>query len=200
MSRVAQILLFLESSLSASPEMLSQRFGVGSRAIATDIAQLNQQLGQAGSVRLENGRYRLLVVDPAAFAEIRNRVAGERGSFSSSTARSRYMLARLVRSDVALRVDELALEMSVGRTTAVADLAELRALLAGYEVIVEGRTHVGLSLRGSELGIRMAALRYAYAEAYGDYQLGLELEQPLREISAEHGLARELAAELVRWF
>ena len=200
MSRVAHILSTLESSLSATPESLSQRFGVGTRAIAADIAQLNQLLGQSGSVRLDEGRYRLLVVDQGAFATIRDAITVERESFSSPDARARFILARLVRSDIAVRIDELASEMSVGRTTAVADLAALRTLLAPFEVIVEGRTHVGLALRGPELGIRMAVLRHAFDAAYGDYQIGPELERPLREIAVEHGLSVELMSSLLRWF
>jgi len=200
MSRAAQILKYLESSLSATPQTLSQHFGVGPRAIAADISQLNQMLGQVGSVRFDDGRYRLLVVDPERFREVSDAITAERESFTSPDSRVHFILAHLARSDVAVRIEELALAMSVGRTTVVSDLVELRALLVPYDVEVEGRTHVGLSLQGPELGIRMAVLRYAFASAYGDYELGSELVEPLREVAAEHGLGTGQTESLFRWF
>ena len=200
MSRSAKILKYLESSLSATPQSLSEHFGVGPRAIAADVSQLNQMLGQTGSIRLDDGRYRLLVVDPGKFREVSDAITAERASFTSSESRVHFMLAHLARSDVAVRIDELALAMSVGRTTVVSDLAELRILLGAYDAGVEGRTHVGLSLQGQELGIRMAVLRHAFAPAYGDYRLGSELEDPVREIASEHRLGTEQTALLFRWF
>ena len=44
MNRSATILTQLETSLSVAPEALAQRFGVGSKTIATDVAQINQSL------------------------------------------------------------------------------------------------------------------------------------------------------------
>ena len=80
MNRPAPILTQLETSLSVAPEALAQRFGVGSKTIATDVAQINQALGAAGSIRLAQGRYRLLVVDVDAFREARDRMVNEHRS------------------------------------------------------------------------------------------------------------------------
>lgn len=200
MNRPAAILAQLETSLSASPESLAQRFGVSLRTITADVAHLNQLLGPAGSIRLDGGRYRLLVVDPGRFGQVRERIVGERESFSDADWRLGFILARLYRSTVPVRTEELAQAMSVGRTMVVSDLGHLRNLLAPYGLTVEGRTHVGLSLRGPELGVRSAVLRYAYRAAYAGFDLGEELESALREIAVEHGLGDDLASSLLRWF
>jgi lichenan operon transcriptional antiterminator len=199
MNRPATILTQLETSLSVAPEALAQRFGVGSKTIATDVAQINQALGAAGSIRLEQGRYRLLVVDADAFRKVRDRMVDERASFNDQDQRFSYILARLLRSDVPVRSEELAFAMKVGRTTVVADLADLRDLIAPLGVSIEGRTHVGLALSGPELGIRLAVLRYAYAAAYDHYELGPELEEALQSVAAVPGLTTELSATIQRW-
>ena len=45
-----------------------------------------------------------------------------------------------------VRIEELAQEMSVGRTTVVADLNRVREHVGEWELEIEGRTHVGLVL------------------------------------------------------
>ena len=199
MNRSATILTQLETSLSVAPEALAQRFGVGSKTIATDVAQINQALAAAGSIRLEQGRYRLLVVDVDAFRSMRDRIVRERASFNDQDQRLSYILARLLRSDVPVRTEELAPAMKVGRTTVVADIANLRDLIAPLGVTIDGRTHVGLALVGPELGIRLAVLRYAYAPAYDQYELGPELEETLQSVATVPGLTTELSGTIQRW-
>ena len=63
MQRAATILTQLETCLSAAPEALGRRLGVGTRTVASEVAALNQTLGRTASVRLADGRYRLMVVD-----------------------------------------------------------------------------------------------------------------------------------------
>lgn len=71
MDRRAVILRHLETALSASVEGLAFRLNVSPRTVASDIEHLNAALGSAGSVRLRDGRYRLLVVDEQRFQSVR---------------------------------------------------------------------------------------------------------------------------------
>ena len=63
MNRAVSILLQLESADSVAKDALAMRCGVAARTISTDVAQLNNSLGTAASIRFSDGRYRLLIVD-----------------------------------------------------------------------------------------------------------------------------------------
>jgi len=199
MQRAATILTQLETCLSAAPEALARRLGVGVRTVATEVAALNQSLGRSGSVRLADGRYRLLVVDAEAFREIRDRITGEQESFNDPERRSAFILARLTRSDVPVTTEELAAEMNVGRSTVSGDIASLRDLLADSGVAIEGRPHVGLQLSGPELAIRTMLLRHAYHAAYDTFPIGPELEQAFSDIADDFHFGDDLRAGLLRW-
>lgn len=200
MQRAATILTQLETCLSAAPEALARRLGVGVRTVATEVAALNQTLGRSGSVRLADGRYRLLVVDAEAFQAIRDRITGEQQSFGDPDRRAAHILARLARTETPVLTEELADEMSVGRRTVSGDIANLRELLEESGVTIEGIPHVGLQLRGTELAIRNLLVREAYHPAYDTFPIGPELERAFNDVTDEFRFDDELRANLLRWF
>ena len=200
MQRAATILTQLETCLSAAPEALGRRLGVGTRTVASEVAALNQTLGRTASVRLADGRYRLMVVDAEAFRRIRDRLTGEQGSFNEPARRCAHIIARLAQSLVPVRTEELALEMSVGRSTVSADVAQLRPVLAQSDVAIEGRPHVGLTMHGQELAIRTVILRHAYEAAYDTYRIGPELERAFNDSADEFGIEVSQRHTLMRWF
>lgn len=199
MQRPAMILHQLETSLSVAPDALARLLGVGMRTVATEVANLNTMLAGSGQVRLINGRYRLRVVDNAAFEEARRQVTGVKDSFNDPQHRVSHILAQLVLSTGPVRIETLARGMNVGRTTVTADLVTLRRLLAQMDVRVQGRPHVGLQLEGDELAVRLAVLRHAYRQAYGSYPLGSALLDILDEACAEFCFDESVAMEVVRW-
>ena len=199
MNREAIILLQLEAMLSVTRDALASRCDVGPRTIAADIAQLNASLGGSASIRFQDGRYRLLIVDAEGYRRQRDRLLSLRESFNDPRWREAFILARLMRSTAPVRTEDLALDMGVGRTTVVADVAQVRHLLKPYGVAIEGRTRVGLHLSGPELGIRLAVLNHAYQAAYRDYPLGQEFDEAVEEALRERTSSSENVEVLRRW-
>lgn len=199
MQRPAQILLQLETSLSAAPESLARAVGVGLRTVATEVSGLNASLGGSAQVRLIGGRYRLRVVDQEAYRARRADVLGVRDSFNDPAHRSAHILCQLAGSLLPVRIESLAHQMNVGRTTVTADLAALRRLVEPLGVRIQGRPHVGLSLTGDELGIRLAVLRHA---GTADHQL-LDPASPVASLLDEacrvHDYDRTMHDEVARW-
>jgi lichenan operon transcriptional antiterminator len=189
MNRAVSILLQLESADSVAKDALAMRCGVAARTISTDVAQLNNSLGTAASIRFSDGRYRLLIVDADAYRRVRDRLAIVQESFNDPQWRAAYILARLLHSLRPVRIEDLTLDMRLGRTSVVADIAQVRELLAPYGVKIEGRTRVGLTLAGPELGIRLAILDHAYAAAYRGYPLGGEIHGAVEQVLGEYGLS-----------
>ncbi len=200
MQRAAIIVTQLETCLAAAPEALARRLGVGVRTIATEVATINQSMGRAASIRLTDGRYRLLVVDADGFAKVRDQITGAGDSFNDPECREAFILAKLARAIDPVRTEDLALQMSVGRSTVTGDVAHLREQLEDSGVRIEGRTHVGLQLRGPELAIRTVLLRHAYRPAYDTFLMGAELDAAFNDTADEFQLDEDLRANILRWF
>ncbi|BEH01409.1 hypothetical protein brsh051_06900 [Brooklawnia propionicigenes] len=91
MNRAVSILLQLESADSVAKDALAMRCGVAARTISTDVAQLNNSLGTAASIRFSDGRYRLLIVDADAYRRVRDRLAIVQESFNDPQWRAAYI-------------------------------------------------------------------------------------------------------------
>ena len=176
MSRAAQILNALESTRATSADEFAALLGVSRRTVAGEVASLQELLGQAASITLVEGRYRLLVADPPRYRAVRSGLASST-SFNDPAARASFIVARLFRATQPVRIEELAQEMSVGRTTVVADLNRVREHVGEWELEIEGRTHVGLVLRGPELQQRLLILRHHYPTAYDHHPSWQQIEQ-----------------------
>lgn len=199
MQRPAQILHQLETSLSAAPESLARALGVGLRTVATEVSGLNASLGGSAQVRLIGGRYRLRVVDQASYRARRADILGVRDSFNDPAHRCAHILAELAASPLPVRIESLAHQMNVGRTTVTADLATLRRLVGPLGVRIEGRPHVGLNLAGDELGIRLAVLRHATSADHQQLEAGSATAALLDQTCQAHGHGRAMRDEVERW-
>lgn len=198
MSRAAQILSALESTRAASAEEVAALLGVGRRTVAGEVSALQELLGASASITLAEGRYRLLVADPPRYQAVRSSL--ESGtSFNDPATRESFILSRLFRALSPIRIEELAQEMSVGRTTVVADLTRIRNSVGGWELGIEGRPHVGLRLTGPELQQRLLILRHHYPMAYGHHQHHEGIRQAVSDLIAAEGLDAVHLPELTRW-
>lgn len=174
--------------------------GVGAKTIANEIQEINKQLAGAASVRLDNGRYRLWVVDRDRYAHARAGILDVSRSFNDPRTRVGRTLARLLRADGPVVTDELAREMSISRSTALGDLFQLREEGRPYGVTIIGRPHSGLELHGEELGIRLLVLDHHYETLYSGYPLDDELWAPLDEAVAAFRLGHHVAEDVHRWY
>lgn len=200
MNRRAEILLHLERRLSAHPELMVNRLGVTARTIANDVTDLNTALAGAASVRLDKGRYRLWVVDRERYARLRAELVDPAHSFNDPMTRVGYALSRLIRADGPVPTDDLAREMSVGRSTAIVDLARLREQAAPYGITVVGRPHAGLELHADEFALRLFILDQHYETVYSGYPLDDDLALPLERIADEFKLGVHASEEARRWY
>ncbi|MDR0783682.1 MAG: PRD domain-containing protein [Propionibacteriaceae bacterium] len=199
MNRTAGILTQLETTLSASGNDLANHFGVAAKTIQSDIEQLNELLAPAAMIRTQNGTYRLVVVDVAGFKALKEKLLADQGNFNDPDFRLSHILSRLARSDAPIRTVELAIDMSVARNTVVTDIARLRRLLAGYSVTVEGRTNVGLTLTGPELGVRLAILKHAQFAAWENLPQVGAINVAMAAAFADHRVPPDLVATMGRW-
>ncbi|MHA6525954.1 BglG family transcription antiterminator [Tessaracoccus sp. G1721] len=198
MNRPAAILAQLEAARTVNADDLAAELEVSRRTISTDVAGLQDLLGTAASITVDDGRYRLLIADPARYRAVKASVADD-VSFNDPAARASYIVSRVFRSLVPVRIEELATRMSVGRTTVVGDLARVRAMVAESDLAITGRPNVGLQLEGPELQQRLHVLRWHFPMAYPHEPWQERVEQIVRAMAADAGLDRAHAPELARW-
>lgn len=174
-SRIAQILLAFCRTHTLSAGELAEKLGVSERTIRNDIKQLDGELKGCAAIASVQGRYTLRIYDAGTFQAVRTRLLESDERFNSPRNRMDYLFGRLMRADAPLLTDDLAYEMSVGRSTLTGDLKKLRAELEPCGLSIQGKTSKGLVLQGSESDIRNYVLEHCYDSLYRDYPLDREI-------------------------
>lgn len=200
MNRRAEVLLHLERRLSAPIGVLMVRLGVSAKTIANDVQDLNTALAGTASVHLDDGRYRLWVVDRERYGQLRAELVDASRSFNDPVTRVGYALSRLIRADRPVLTEDLAREMSIGRSTAIVDLARLREEASTYGISVIGRPHAGLELHADEFALRLFILDRHYETVYSGYPLDDDLTDPLDVGVHDFQLGVQTAEEVRRWY
>lgn len=183
-NRLADILLALGRAHSLSVGELAEKMEVSERTIRNDIKQLGEELRSCAAIEGVQGRYTLHIYDSEAFRHVQSRLLDSPGDFNSPRSRMDYIFGRLMRADGPLLTDDLAYEMSIGRSTLVGDLKKLRAELEPCRLSILGKTSKGLVLEGSESDLRHYALENAYDALYRDYPLDPEIMEMVEQIFA----------------
>lgn len=180
-NRLAYILLTLCSTPAISSGALAEKLQVSERTVSNDIKQLEAELKDCATIRNNQGKYALHVFDAVRFRTVQAGILAEKNGFNSVSGRMDYVFSRLVRSQIPLLTDELAYEMSMGRSTLVSDLKRLRAALEPYGLSIQGRTSQGLTLQGREQDIRQYILERCYDTLYRNYPLDVEITSLVRK-------------------
>ena len=108
MDREMWILRQLETSLTASAEALAERLQVSPRTITNAINTLNRMLAPATSVRPTGGRYRLYILDPQEYSQIRSRLVRATDSLNDPRHRRAQEFGVLLSAKHPVTSDDLA--------------------------------------------------------------------------------------------
>ncbi|MDO4537694.1 MAG: PRD domain-containing protein [Coriobacteriales bacterium] len=187
-NRLANVLHTLKGTQVVSVKALASKFDVSDRTVRNDIKALNSMLGECAFIDGQQGRYTLRVFDERAFMNLLAKMDKTDDFLNSPRNRMDYMFGKLMRADSPLLTDELAYEMSVGRTTLINDLKRLRAEIDEYHLVVEGKTNRGLTLYGNETDIRRYVLDTNFDSIYENYPLDAEVEDALLAYFDEYAL------------
>lgn len=184
-NRIANILLALSRGHTLSAGELAEKLDVSERTIRNDIRQINDELKGCAAVEFVQGRCSLQIYDVEAFRTARLRMTQSDERFNSPRNRMDYVLGKLMRAEGPLLTDELAYEMSIGRSTLVSDLKKLRTELTANGLSIVGKTSKGLVLEGGETNLRHYVLENAYDGLYRDYPLDPEITELVDRAFAE---------------
>ena len=184
-NRITNILLAFSRARTLSAGELAERLEVSERTIRNDIKQLNEELKGCAAVETVQGRWTLHVYDAEAFRAARNRLTESDERFNSPRNRMDYIFGRLVRAEVPVLTDDLAYEMSIGRSTLTGDLKKLRGELEPCHIAILGKTSKGLILEARETDLRNYILENVYDSLYRDYPLDAEIKEQINRFFEE---------------
>ena len=190
-NRPAVLLQQFRSAQSLSVNSLASRLQVSDRTIRNDIKQLNETLDGSALIDGQKGQYTLRVFDPVRFQKLVDEISETDDFLNSPRNRMDYMFGRLMRADAPLLTDDLAYEMSIGRTTLIGDLKKLRAEVESYHLNIQGKTNQGLTLCGAETDIRRYVLEMSFDVIYQSYPLDQEIEDIINRMFKDYKLERK---------
>jgi lichenan operon transcriptional antiterminator len=175
--------------------MIASKLNVSERTVRNDIKQLEQMLEGCAVIEGVQGKYSLRVFDQKQFQDIFEELTQEDKFLNSPRNRMDYLFGKLMRATLPVLTDDLAYEMSVGRTTLVGDLKKLRTELEEYHISIVGKTSKGLMLCGDELDIRKYVLETSYDQLYRDYPLDEEIEAIIGRHFQQNQLDKKVETE-----
>ncbi|PLT27543.1 BglG family transcription antiterminator [Peribacillus deserti] len=153
-------------------EQLAAAIDVTSRTIRNDMKELDSILSyHGGNIRSKRGTgYQLMIEDEQAFLhflkENFQRDSNREDHIPSvPEERVQYLIKRLLLTDQYVKLDHLADEMFISKSTIQNDLRDVKKLLNLYGIALEKRPNYGIKLKGNEVNLRYCMSEYIFNRA-----------------------------------
>jgi Transcriptional antiterminator len=152
--RLAYLFDTIKSEILPQQE-LANRFAVSTRTIRTDISALNDILRDYGAqvAYTRNIGYQLVISDPDSYAKLPITQSMKQLPRSSKERVSALLIAFLTQSN-SVKLDDIAGEWFLSRSTLQNDVFEVKQYLDKYNLSLENRPYYGMKLIGDESAIR----------------------------------------------
>lgn len=167
--RLVQLFTLLQNETLPQDE-LARRLNVSTRTVRTDINVLNELLADyaARFVLSRSTGYQLKIDDADRFQQLIQQSPCHLRVPRNSAERINYLLTRFLTSAFSLKLEDLADEWFVSRSTLQNDMAGVRERLGRYHLVIETKPRYGMKLFGSEVAIRTCLTSLLYQIALED--------------------------------
>ncbi|OBU02642.1 BglG family transcription antiterminator [Morganella psychrotolerans] len=134
----------------------AKRFSVSTRTIRSDINEINELINDHGAhILYERGHgYRLKIDDNVLFEAFTQQDETENSIPRTGKERIDALLLKLLMLSLPVKLDDIAEEWSVSRSTLQQDMSAVREHLQKYQISSESIPHQGIRLNASEWAIR----------------------------------------------
>lgn len=152
-AKLVKILNALRTDDYVTAENLSHLTGMGVKTVRIKIGMLNDQLAPYGACVVSRAHYgyKLSVSDADAYEHLARGFSREPEKIpDTAPGRESYCLHRLLTCDGYLKLDDLAEELYISRTTVFFAVRNVENTLAAYDLKIERRPHYGVRLAGLE--------------------------------------------------
>lgn len=158
----------MKQNAPVTGKSLANKLEVTARTVRDDIKYINDDLNHYGaSIQSKRGvGYELVVDEPKMFRTFLNNLT--KGSDFETTApttpdsRLSYIIKRFLLLEDYIKLDDLADEMHVSKSTLQMDVKQVKNHLQKYSLELTSKPGYGLTLSGSELNRRFAMSQYLF--------------------------------------
>lgn len=161
-NRWYRILETLVAHRRVGVEEMRTDLDVSLSTLQKSLEQLNDLLTPDLEIKQEEGMLSIEVYDYVRLEEILSGSLRKESDFNSSSKRSSYLIKRLLQSEEPLKIDDLAEEIGVSRTTINKDLKQVKELADQFQVTLSGKPNRGIEVTGTELNLRLFYLHHVY--------------------------------------
>lgn len=184
-----KMLEMLSLGKGISLDDFSEDMKVSTRSIRNYLKQLQDQVPPSIAVieKDSDGNYRLKISDEEKFKDIMELNRSQKQKFSQLNdpdERVDYLINRLVGTDEIITIDDLAEEMSVGRTTLVKDLKKVDQKLKQSGLVLKRKTNSGIRIEGDEINLRLIILENI-CKTYEDARIILDENNIIKKADLE---------------
>ncbi|WP_019636622.1 BglG family transcription antiterminator [Paenibacillus fonticola] len=148
----------LVADVPVKSEHLAKLIQVTSRTVRSDIRELDDFLSKYGAAiePIRSRGYALKITDDHSFRALLQQlfISGEPNDPASPDYRQLYIIRRLLIADHFLKLEDLADELYVSRSTLNNDFKEVRQVLSNYGISIDTRPNYGIRLKGDEMRLR----------------------------------------------
>lgn len=145
---------------------LAKKIQVTSRTIRNDIKELEAEVCLHGaSIQSVRGTgYILNIHDDKLFRFYLNRMFQSQPGVIPSNSEDRviYIIKKLLLAEKSVKLDELAKELFVSKSTIQNDLRDVKKALHRYQISLETVANLGIKVKGSELKLRFCMSEYLF--------------------------------------
>lgn len=184
-------------------EYLAKLIQVTSRTIRSDIRELDDFLNKYGAAiePIRSRGYALKITDDHAFRALLQQlfISGEPNDPASPDYRQLYIIRRLLIADHYLKLEDLADELYISRSTLNNDFKEVKQVLSNYGLSIDARPNYGIRLKGDEMRLRFCISEFIINRS-NEEQIDHKENTPRILTSREMTLIRGIILEQIKKF
>ncbi|WP_188456631.1 BglG family transcription antiterminator [Virgibacillus oceani] len=159
------IQLLMKSNDPMTSEQLAMHLLVSSKTVRNDIKELNHLLEQS-DLKIESIRgkgYHLEITDNKKLKQfIQERLDSREVIPSEPEARILFLMEKLLLQSYYLKMDDLAGELYISRSTLKSDIKLVRGILEDYNLVLDQKPNYGIKVIGNETQIRFCISEYIF--------------------------------------
>ncbi len=142
---------------------------VTARTTREDVKHLSTTLEKHGAKidSLMGKGYRLEVTDEQSFRNFLKDISSQENPDDAYVPRTpeertKYIITRLLLHEEYMKLDDLAEEMYISKSTVQNDLKHVKEILASYDLTLDVRPNYGLKVKGDEMKLRFCISEYVF--------------------------------------
>lgn len=170
-NRLYRIIKIIEQNNITTLQSIADKLEVSTKTIKNEIKELNKVLKGCALIDIKQQKYELYIINEEYYEDVKESLYNQNSFLNSQQNRMAHIFYTLINSNTHYLTDDLIEELSVGRTSFISDLKQLRERVKSYNIEIIGKTSKGLSIVGNELDIRLFIINDMYLSIYNGFEI-----------------------------